>query len=62
MVTQENVTRFAMQAADATNPLAIVGRLHDKPKSIKNTLIELGSLTGRRSRLVGFVKFGLETN
>jgi hypothetical protein len=29
VVTQEYVTRFAMQAAEATNALAIVERLHD---------------------------------
>jgi hypothetical protein len=45
IVTKEYVTRFAMEAADATNVLAIVG-----------TLIALSSsLAGRRGRLVGFV-------
>jgi hypothetical protein len=30
MVAQEYVTRFAMQATEVTNALAVVGRLHDE--------------------------------
>jgi hypothetical protein len=32
IVTQEYLTRFAMQAAEATNALAVFGRLHDKSR------------------------------
>jgi hypothetical protein len=39
MVTQAYVTCSAMQAAEATNALAIVGRLHDKIKVDRNTVI-----------------------
>lgn len=35
MDVQEYVTRFAVQAAEATNTLAIFSRLHDKSKSIE---------------------------
>jgi hypothetical protein len=55
MVTQEYVTRFAMQAAEATNTFAVLGRLHDKAEVDRNTLIALSSLSCRRGRLVGFV-------
>jgi hypothetical protein len=56
---KENVTPLAMQAAEVTNVLAIVGRLHDKAKVDRNTLIVLRSLVDRRGRLVGFVELGL---
>ena len=62
MVTQKYVTRFAMQAAEATTALAIVGRLHDKAKIERNTLIALRSLMSRRGRLIGFVELGLEAD
>jgi hypothetical protein len=46
-----------MQAAEVTNALAIVGRVHDKSKVDRNLLIALISLADRRGRLV---RFGLE--
>jgi hypothetical protein len=39
-VMQEDITRFAMQAAEATNTLAIFGRLYDKAKVDRNTSLE----------------------
>jgi hypothetical protein len=51
-----------MQAAEATTALAIVGRLHDKAKIERNTLIALRSLMSRRGRLIGFVELGLEAD
>jgi hypothetical protein len=54
MVTQENVARFAMQAAEATNAHVIFGGLHDKAEVDRNILIALSSLAGRRGRLVCF--------
>jgi ABC-type molybdate transport system ATPase subunit len=41
MVTQDYVTRFAMQAANATNALAVLGRKHDKAEVDRNALIHL---------------------
>jgi hypothetical protein len=60
MVTQEYVTFFAVQAAEATNALAVLGRLHDKAEVDRNTLIALSHLAGRRGRLVGLVELGIE--
>jgi hypothetical protein len=57
---QEYVTRFAMQSAEATSSLAIFGRLDEKSKVDRQTLITLSSLEGLSGRLVGFVK--LETD
>jgi hypothetical protein len=62
MVTQEFVTRFAMQAAKATIALAVFGGLHDNTEVDRNTLIALSSLAGRSGRLVGFVELGLEAD
>jgi hypothetical protein len=62
MVAQEYITRFAMQSAEATNALAIFGRLHDKTEVYRNTLIALSSFAGRSGRLVGFVELGLEAD
>jgi hypothetical protein len=62
MVTQEYVARFAMQAAEATNAFAVLGRLHDKAEVDRNTLIALSSLACRRGRLVSFVQLRLEVN
>jgi hypothetical protein len=39
MVTQEYVTRFAIQAVEETKALDIFGRLYDKSKVDGNTLI-----------------------
>jgi hypothetical protein len=36
MVTQEDLKRFAMQAAEATNALAILGGLYDKAEVDRN--------------------------
>jgi hypothetical protein len=44
-----------MQAAEATNALAVLRGLHDKAEVDRNTLIALSSLAGRSGRLVGFV-------
>ena len=60
MVTQEYVTSFAMQAAEATKTLAIFGRLHDKSQVARNTLIAVSGPAGRRGRFAGFVELGLE--
>jgi hypothetical protein len=62
MVTQEYVIRFAMQAAETMNALALFGRLHDKAEVDINALIALSSLAGRRGRLVGFVELGNKAN
>jgi hypothetical protein len=62
MVKQEYVTRFAMQAAETTNALAIFGGLHDKAEVDRNTLIALSILADRSGRLVGFVELGLEAD
>jgi hypothetical protein len=53
------VTRFAMQAAEVTNTLAVLERLHDKAEVDRNTLIALSSLAGRRGRLVGLWSLAL---
>jgi hypothetical protein len=60
VVAREYVTYFAMQAAKAADALAILGRLHDKSKVDRNTLIALSSFAGRRGRLIGFVDLGLD--
>jgi hypothetical protein len=60
MVTQEYVIRFAIQAAEETIAIAIFGRLHDKSKVDRNTLIAVSSLAVRIGRLAGFVELGLE--
>jgi hypothetical protein len=44
-----------MQAAGATNALAVLKTLHDNAEVDRNTLIALSSLAGERGRLVGFV-------
>lgn len=62
MVTREYVTRFAMQATEATNALTIFGRLYDKAKVDRNDLIAWSSLADRSGRLVGFVKLGVEAD
>ena len=58
MVTQEYVTRFAMQAAEATDAHVIFGGLHDNVEVDRNDLIALSSLAGRRSRVVCFWELG----
>jgi hypothetical protein len=62
MVTKEYVICFAMQAAEPTNALAVLERLHDKAEVDRNTLIALSSPACRRGRLGGFVQLGLEVN
>jgi GTP1/Obg family GTP-binding protein len=62
MVTKEYVRRFAMQAADATNALAVLGRLLDKVEVDRNTLIALSRPAGRNGKLVDFEKLRLEVD
>jgi hypothetical protein len=56
MVTQEYARRFAIQAVEATNAHTIVGRLRDKTKVDRDTLIGLSDLADSGGRLVGSVK------
>jgi hypothetical protein len=52
IVTQEYVTRVAMQAAEVTSMLAIFGRSHDKAEIGRITLNPLSSLVGRKVDLL----------
>jgi hypothetical protein len=59
MVTQEYVLRFAMQATETTNALAVLGRLPDKAEVDRNTLIALSSLAGRKLDLLALCSLAL---
>jgi hypothetical protein len=52
------VTRFSMQAPEATNTLAIFGRLYNKSKV--DNLMASSKLAGTGGKLVGLAKLGLE--
>jgi hypothetical protein len=52
MVAQEYVARVTVQAAMVTNTHAIFGRLHDRAKVDRITLIALSSLAGIKVKLL----------
>jgi hypothetical protein len=52
MIMQEYVARIAIQAAEVTNTLASFGRLHDKAKVDRITLIASSRLADRKVNLL----------